>query len=145
MSLVAIIIATVLPLTAMADTVIVIRGSQPQVPPGSQENGVVVMRPAPGTFMRETTRLANEAEARDELAAREAAREANLRLNGALRAAEDAANAVERQQRTMRYYIVAPTFVRGTIAHGPGKPSQHYAPAARLRDDTPMNYITAAP
>ena len=145
MSAFVIVIATGLAMTAMADTVIVTRGSQAQVAPGTQENGVIVMRPAPDSFMRETTRLAKEAEARDEHAAREAAQEANLRLNGALRTAEDAAKAVERQQRTMRYYIVAPTFVRGTIGHGPGKPAQRYAPAARLRDDTAMNDITAAP
>jgi hypothetical protein len=153
----ALMIATLLPVTAIADarapangnapahSVIVMHGSRAQLSQGTQENGVIVMRPAPGSFMRETTRLAKESEARDEQAAREAAREADLRLNGALRAAEDAARAIERQQRTMRYYVVAPTFLRGTIVHGPGRPAQRYAPAANLRDDTPMNEISAAP
>jgi hypothetical protein len=94
MSLVAIIVATVFPLTALADTVIVMRGSQAQVAPGTQENGVVVMRPAPGSFMRETTRLAEVAEARDEQAARETAQEANVQLREVLRALENAADAV---------------------------------------------------
>jgi len=142
MSRVAIIIATVIPLTAMADTVIVNRGSQPQVPPGSQENGVVVMRPAPGSFMRETTRLAAEAEARDERAAWEAAQEANVQLKDALRALGNAAEAVGRLQE--RHYVVAPALVRRTITDGPGRPAQRNAPAAEFRDSMPMNGIVGA-
>ena len=144
MSLVAIIVATVLPLTALADTVIVIRGSEPQLPPGSQENGVVVMRPAPGSFMRETTRLAKEAEARDERAAREAAQEANVQLREVLRALENAADAVGTLQGAKRNYVVAPTLVRRTITDGPGKLAQHSAPVAPFRDRMPMNGITDA-
>jgi len=142
------VVAIVLPLTAIADgpghssggatdvSVTVMRGSQEQVqgapqkaggaghratPPGRQEHGVIVMRPAPGSFMRETTRLAAEAEARDARAAREEARESNLRLTKALRAVQDAANAVQAQQRRKRYWILVPTVARGAIDHGTGK------------------------
>ena len=145
------IVATVLPLTAMADSpvstggnapavsVIVMRGNQRQDRRGPQENGVIVMRPAPGSFMRETTRLATEAAARDERAAWEAAQEANLRLRATLMALQDAANAVEEQQRTQRYYFVAPMDVQRTRAQGPGKPAQRSAPGHR--DSMSMNEI----
>ena len=156
MNLVAVIIATVLPLTAIADSpaptdsnaavasVIVMRGGESQVPPGHQENGVIVMRPPPGSFMRETTRLAKEAAARDERAALEAARQADLRLSETLRALEEAANGAERQQRMTSDYLVAPAFVRRGFAHRPARPGQHVAPAPMLRDHVLMNDIAAA-
>ena len=141
------IIGAVLPLTAMADSpaptdgkapavsVVVMRGRQPPVPAGHPENGVIVMRPPSGSFMRETTRLATQAAARDERAALEAARQANVRLSETLRALEDAAHAAESQQRMQSYYLVAPSFARRGLAHGPGKPAQRSAPAPRLRDN----------
>ena len=141
----ALIVAAVLPLSAVADPpgqgtgsasdvpVIVMRGAQTQMPAGRQENGVIVMRPAPGSFLRETTRLAAEAEARDERAAREEAREANLRLMGTLQAVTNAANAIERQQRKKRYFIFAPTVHRRTIGHGTEKspPASTVGPRGR--------------
>ena len=102
-------------------SVIVMRGSQAQVPTGRQENGVIVMRPAPGSFLRETTRLAAEAEARNERAAREEARETNSRLVEALRAVEVAANTVERRRHSDRYLIFAPKFTRSVSGRGTGK------------------------
>jgi hypothetical protein len=131
----ALLVATLLPLMAIADgsapanddrsdtPVIVIRGSQVQIqggtqkavkagkraaPSSQQEGAVIVMRPASGSFMRGTTRLAAEADAREERAAQEEARETNLRLSEALRAVEDAAKAVQAQARSKRYLVVAP-------------------------------------
>jgi len=123
----ALLVATLLPLMAIADgsapanddrsdtLVIVIRGSQVQIqggkraaPSSQQEGAVIVMRPASGSFMRGTTRLAAEADAREERAAQEEARETNLRLSEALRAVEDAAKAVQAQARSKRYLVVAP-------------------------------------
>jgi hypothetical protein len=121
-----------LSLTAIADpvdrgagdatdaSVIVLRGSQSRVPTAREENGVIVMRPADGSFMRETTRLAVEAEARSERAAREAARETTSRLVAALRAVESAAGAVERRQHKNHFVIFAPTVSRRVSDHGTG-------------------------
>ena len=47
---------------------------------GRRENGVIVMRPAPGGFMRETTRLAAEAEVRDSRSTQDEARETDRQL-----------------------------------------------------------------
>jgi hypothetical protein len=124
------IVVAGLPLTAIADSraptnggasgmsVIVMRGIQVQGPPVRNENGVIVMRPTPGSFMRETTRLAAEAEARNEWAAREEARDTTARLAGALSAVESAANAVARQPRRNHYLILAPTVIRRASEHG---------------------------
>ena len=104
-------------------SVVVMRGSQTQVqgtpqkaarqrsrtnPTARTDHGVIVMRPASGSFMRETTRLASEAEAREVRAAREAAREKDLQLIKTLRAVEDAAQAAEEEARTrsQRYYPI---------------------------------------
>lgn len=127
--------ATLLPLIAVADpaatakpavtdaTVLVVRGSQTQVhsatqkatgqrghtiPAAQTDHGVIVMRPASGSFMRETTRLASEAEAREARAAREEARAKDLQLIKTLKAVEVAAHAAEAEARTrsQRYYPV---------------------------------------
>jgi hypothetical protein len=120
-----------LALTAIADpvdrgaggatdaSVIVLRGSQAKVPTAREENGVIVMRPAAGSFMRETTRLAAEAEARNERAAREQARETSSRLVSALLAVESAASADERRQHNDHFVIFAPTVSRHPSSHGP--------------------------
>jgi hypothetical protein len=131
------LIAGFLPLAAKADppasrppddadgTVVVIRGSQKQVrnapqksagqrsytiPRTQMDQGVIVMRPASGSFMRETTRLASEAEAREARAAREEARAKDLQLIKTLQAVEDAARAAEEEARTRseRYYMYVP-------------------------------------
>ena len=60
-----------------AGTVAVIRGTATTTHPSS---GVVVMRPPGGSFLRETTRLAAEADAREERAAAERAEDAHRRL-----------------------------------------------------------------
>jgi ABC-type phosphate transport system substrate-binding protein len=103
--------------------IVVIRGSQTQVqgaprkaagqrshatPVAQTEQGVVVMRPSSGSFMRETTRLAAEADAREERAAQQEAREANQQLTRTLQAIADAARAAEDEARTrsQRYYPV---------------------------------------
>lgn len=64
-----------------AGSVAVIRGSDTATHPS---NGVVVMRPPRDSFLRETTRLAAVADAREERAAAERAEDANRRLVEAL-------------------------------------------------------------
>ena len=131
----ALLIATVLPAVATGDpqttaqsgppgaSTLVIRGTRqyhgergkPVGRPGpvarqsgQAELGVIVMRPAPGSFMRETKRLAAEAEARDARLAAEEAREADRQRTRALQAVEYAADAVAQEARTrsQRYYPV---------------------------------------
>ena len=85
------------------ESVIVIRGGEPAARSGragssqaglttmvTVDTGVVVMRPAGESFMRETKRLAAEADAREQRAAIERAQEANRRLAEALDAAATA-------------------------------------------------------
>ena len=60
-----------------ARTVAVIRGTDTTTHPSS---GVVVMRPPRDSFLRETTRLAAEADVREERAADERAEDAHRRL-----------------------------------------------------------------
>jgi hypothetical protein len=93
------------------DSVAVIRGSststqrkQKSAKPSTQrtatstkDESVVVMRPASGSFMRETNRLAAEAEVREQRAAAEEARAVNQRAAEALEAAKKAADAVQSQ------------------------------------------------
>jgi hypothetical protein len=127
------LVAGLIPLAAKADppasrppvgsdeSVIVIRGSRVQsapqkadgkrshtIPAARTEQGVIVMRPASGSLMRETTHLSAEADARDERAAQEEAREANLQMTEAMKAVEDAARAAEEEARTRseRYYPI---------------------------------------
>lgn len=64
-----------------AGTVAVIRGADIAAHPSS---GVVVMRPPRDSFLRETTRLAAEADAREERAAADRAEDANRQLAAAL-------------------------------------------------------------
>jgi hypothetical protein len=116
-------VAAMLPLAAVAEPVTpaedgataaqvaVIRGKQ--IPIQSRhEQGVIVMRPERGSFMRETKRLAAEAEARDERAARREARETNLRLTSTLRTLENAAAAVQQQRHGYHFLVLAPANAR---------------------------------
>jgi hypothetical protein len=64
-----------------AGTVAVIRGADTTTHPSS---GVVVMRPPRDSFLRETTRLAAEADAREERAAADRGEDAQRRLAEAL-------------------------------------------------------------
>ena len=64
-----------------ADSVSVIRGTDAAV---QQTSGVVVMRPPRDSFLRETTHLAAQADAREERAAAERAEDAHRRLSEAL-------------------------------------------------------------
>jgi hypothetical protein len=72
-------------------SVAVIRGSDTSQP--AHDGSVVVMRPESGTFMRVTTRLAEEAQAREERAAEAQARETGQQIAVAFRALELAAAA----------------------------------------------------
>ena len=67
----------------LADDVAVIRGTDSTV---RHDAGVVVLRPARGSFLRETTRLAADADAREERIAAMQARESNRRLTEVLEA-----------------------------------------------------------
>jgi len=71
---------------------------------GQLVNGEIVMRPAPGSFMRETSRLAAAAEARGARSAQEEAREADRQLTRTLQAVEE-----EVRTRPQRYYPVLVT------------------------------------
>jgi hypothetical protein len=71
--------------------------------------------------MRETTKLALEAQAREERAAQEAAREANKQLAEALEAVESAAKAVQSQPQKKRYRVVAPVVGGGAVDPKTGK------------------------
>jgi len=124
------LVAALLPLAAMAEPamptgddvtapqVAVIRGNQPPIL-SRHERGVIVMRPERGSFMRETARLAAEAEARDERAARQEAREVNLRLSSALRSLENAAAATQQREHRHHFLILAPANVRSAADRRP--------------------------
>jgi hypothetical protein len=75
-----------------ADVVTVIRGADASANPSE---GVIVMRPAPGSFLRETSRLADKAAAREERAAAERARYADLLAAQALESLANAAYAAQ--------------------------------------------------
>ena len=79
----------------------------------AQDKSVVVMRPESGSFMRVTTRLADEAQAREERAAAEQARETSQQISEALRSAAQAAVTV--RDRPPEYYAVGVSpWKRGT-------------------------------
>ena len=67
----------------LAEDVAVIRGTDATV---RHDAGVVVLRPARGSFLRETTRLAADADAREERIAARQARESNRLLSEVLEA-----------------------------------------------------------
>lgn len=86
---------------APGEPVALIRGSNisaapltPRSAPAAHGQTVVVMRPESGSFMRETTRLAHEAQAREERVAEEQARHTNRQLLDTLEAIERAAGTV---------------------------------------------------
>ena len=72
-------------------SVAVIRGTDTT----HENDSVVVMRPAAGSFLRETTRLAAEADAREDRAAAKRARTADQRLAQALETLASAAYATQ--------------------------------------------------
>src|SRR4029453_5928903 len=76
-----------------AASVVVIRGGEVGSWSESQSSTVVVMLPASGSFLRETTRLAADAEAREERLARERERETSFAIAEALRALQATAYA----------------------------------------------------
>jgi hypothetical protein len=121
---------------AAEDSVAVIRGSHVQVDGSSStsarttkkpakstlpDENVAVLRPAPGSFMRETSRLAAEAQAREEQAARETARETNRQVAEALQAVEEAAEAAA--QLSSRRRVIVPLV--GGVAIDPAT-GRHY-------------------
>jgi hypothetical protein len=112
----------------MADettSVEVIRGSQIESPT-SQSSSVVVMRPASGSFLRETARLAAEAEAREERLARERERETGREVADALRALLVPAYASAGMMGTDNWW---PVFLPVNAPQLP-RPSRPRAPAA---------------
>jgi hypothetical protein len=99
--------------TDAAAPVLVIRGTEqqaarqtapavrkPSATRSTSESGVIVDRPDPAGFLRETSRLAAQAEANEQRAAQQQSREKDRQLTETLRALEDAARAVEDEART---------------------------------------------
>ena len=97
----------------MDPAVLVIRGTEqqrsrpkspalrkPSATRTNSESGVIVDRPDPAGFLRETSRLAAQAEAREQRAAEQQSREKDRQLTETLRALEDAARAAENEYRT---------------------------------------------
>ena len=73
---------------------------KPSATRSTSESGVIVDRPDPAGFLRETGRLAAQAEAREQRAAEQQSRENDRQLAETLRALEDAARAAENEART---------------------------------------------
>lgn len=118
-------------------SVVVIRGGQERVESGLWQVGktnrpaeaVIVMRPVPGSFMRETSRLAAEAAHREEQAARDDGRVAARRMAEAMRAIESAANAGQSQLERDHHQVM---FLVGDELRVPRAPgNQSIRPAAR--------------
>jgi hypothetical protein len=118
-------------------SVVVIRGGHEvvesglwQVSKASQPaDAVIVMRPAPGSFMRETSRLAAEASDRKEQAARDDAREATTRLAETMRAIEVAVRVGQSQLEKERHEVF---FLVGHESRVPWVPRHHSSrPAAQ--------------
>jgi hypothetical protein len=73
---------------------------KPSATRSTSESGVIVDRPNPAGFLRETSRLAAQAEANEQRAAQQQSLEKDRQLTETLRALEDAARAVEEEART---------------------------------------------
>src|SRR5262245_26953021 len=113
---------------AMADdtaSVEVIRGGEVGSWTDSTSASVVVMRPASGSFMREPSRLAAKADAREERLARLIERETGMNLAEALLALQATAYA-----STMSTDTGWPVFLPQG-GHRPPPPSRPRAPVAR--------------
>jgi hypothetical protein len=121
-----------------ADTsVLVIRGGHEEVESDFRQvssaiqpaDAVIVMRPAPGSFLRETSRLAAEAADREEQAAQDDARTATTRLTEAMQALEAAIGAGQSQLERERVEVF---FLVGDQSRVPRAPRNHaIRPAAR--------------
>jgi hypothetical protein len=112
-------------------TVAVIRGTATTTHPSS---GVVVMRPPGGSFLRETTRLAAEADARDERAAAERAQDANRRLADALESL--AISAYATRSGMSGDYFHSHVWLTGPQPV-PGRVNRTLAPVAPMNSATP--------
>jgi len=116
------------PAAVMADdtpSVVVIRGGEVGSWSDSQSSSVVVMRPESGSFLRETTRLAAEAESREERLARQLERESGLEIAEALRALQETAYASASMTSVATWW---PVFLPVNDHRPP--PSRPRAPAA---------------
>jgi hypothetical protein len=107
-------------------SVVVIRGGDVGSWSDSQSSSVVVMRPASGSFLRETTRLAAAAEAREERLARERERETSLAIAEALRALQATAYASASMTSADTWWPVLVPI----SSQRPPPPSRPRAPAA---------------
>ena len=135
--------AFLLPLTATAKppassqiseanaSVVVIRGGQERVESGLWKVGevsqaadsVIVMRPVPGSFMRDTSRLAAEAADREEQAARDDARAASTRLAEAMWAIGAAVRAGQSQPEKDRHDVILLVGDELRVPRAPGNQS----------------------
>lgn len=109
-----------------AASVVVIRGNEIGSWSESNSSSVVVMRPASGSFLRETTRLAAEAEAREERLARQRERDNSLEIARVLRALEATAYASASMTSADAWW---PVFLP-VNGQRPPLPSRPRAPAA---------------
>jgi preprotein translocase subunit SecD len=115
------------------ESVVVVRGSHVQVQGGStqaakatklpanspqSDQNVAVLRPVPGSFMRETTKLAAAAQAREEQAARETALATNRQIAEALESVEEAAEAASEQSNKRRVIVTLQGGVASDSATG---------------------------
>ena len=110
-----------------AGTVAVIRGTDTTTHPSS---GVVVMRPPRDSFLRETTRLAAEADAREQRAAAERAVEAQRQLAEALESLAITAYATRSGMSDDRMH--SHVWVTGS-QRAPGRANRTLAPVAPMR------------
>ena len=114
-----------------AGTVAIIRGTDTTTHPSS---GVVVMRPPRDSFLRETTRLAAEADAREQRAAAERAVEAQRQLAEALESLAITAYATRSGMSDDRMH--SHVWVTGS-QRAPGRANRTLAPVAPMRSSPP--------
>jgi len=112
-------------------SVVVIRGGELGSWSPSKSSSVIVMRPASGSFLRETTRLAAEADAREERLARQRERDTDVRIAEALGALQATAYAAANSTRADNWW---PVFLPHDSNRLP-PPSRPRAPAALSMPD----------
>jgi hypothetical protein len=114
-----------------AGTVAVIRGTDAATHPSS---GVVVMRPPRDSFLRETTRLAAEADAREERAAADRAEDAHRRLAEAFESL--AITAYATRSGVSNDWVHSGVWVTGS-QQVPRRANRTLAPVASMRSSPP--------
>ena len=114
-----------------AGTVAVIRGTETATHPSS---GVIVMRPRRDSFLRETMRLAAEADAREERAAADRAEDAHRRLSEAIESL--AITAYATRSGMSDDWIHSHVWMTGSQSI-PGRVNRTLTPVASMRSSPP--------